>query len=88
MKIVGILVIFFSIVTLAAAGNTSVHAEDGQWVINNVSGRSINVTYSYKNIKTGQPFKKGPTFVNREHNIVVGETSIYTKPIVLSDKYD
>lgn len=88
MKILGILSIVFSTATLAVAGNTSVHTEDGQWVIDNVSGRSINVTYSYKNIKTGETFKKGPTFLNSTHNIVVGETSICTKPVVLSDKYD
>jgi len=80
--------VILSTVTLAVAGNTSVHADHGQWVIDNVSGRSINVTYSYKNIKTGKTFKKGPTFLNSTHNIIVGETSIYTKPVILSDKYD
>jgi uncharacterized lipoprotein YehR (DUF1307 family) len=88
MKILGILCIIFSTVTLAVAGNTSVHAEDGQWVIDNVSGRSINVTYSYKDIKTGQTFKKGPIFLNSTHNIIVGETSTCSKPVVLSDKFD
>jgi hypothetical protein len=88
MKTVGILFVALSTVTLAVAGNTSVHAEDGQWVIDNVSGKSINVTYSCKNIKTGETFKKGPIFLNSEHNLTVGKTSIYTKPIVLSDKFD
>ena len=88
MKILRILFVVLSTVTLAVAGNTSVHAEDGQWVIDNVSGKSINVTYSYKNIKTGETFKEGPTFLNSTHNIVVGKTSTYTKPIVLSDKFD
>jgi hypothetical protein len=88
MKIIGILLVILSTVTLAIAGNTSVHTDHGQLFIDNVSGRSIDVTYSYKNIKTGETFKKGPTFLNSTHNIIVGETSIYTKPVVLSDKYD
>jgi hypothetical protein len=88
MKILCVLSVVSSTVTLAVAGNTSVHAEDGQWVIDNISGKSINVTYSCKNIKTGQTLKKGPVFLNSEHNLYAGKTGIYTKPVVLSDKVD
>jgi hypothetical protein len=88
MKILAVLSVVLSTVTLALAGNTSVHVEDGQWVIDNISGKSINVTYSCKNIKTGKTIKKGPIFLNSEHNLYAGETSVYSKPIILSDKLD
>lgn len=88
MKILGILSIVLSTVTLAVAGNTSIYAKGGDWHIENVSKNSINVMYSHKNIKTGETSNEGPTFLRPGYDINAGATSSYTKPIILSDKSD